>query len=185
MTLTDSDLSELLAALKAGEMTDTIRTSLEWILQQLIEAEATAFIGAGPYERTDTRTNQRNGHRPRLLSTPAGDVELEIPKLRQGSFFPSLLERRRRIDRALFAVVMEAYVHGVSAPARSMTWSRRSASRAGISKSEVSAASAPSSTGTSRRSGTGRWITPRSSMCSSTPPTSRAASAAGSCPERS
>ena len=64
MALTDSDLSELLAALKAGEMTDTIRTSLEWILQQLIEAEATAVIGAGPHERTETRTTQRNGHAP-------------------------------------------------------------------------------------------------------------------------
>jgi transposase-like protein len=114
VALTESDLSELLAALKAGEMTDTIRTSLEWILQQLIEAEVTAVIGARPHERSESRTNQRNGHRPRLLSTPAGDVELAIPKLRSGSFFPSLLERRRRIDRALFAVVMEAYVHGVS-----------------------------------------------------------------------
>lgn len=108
MALTESDLSELLAALKAGEMTDTIRTSPEWILQQLIEAEATAAIGAAPHQRADTRTAERNGHRSRLLSTPAGDVELKIPKLRTGSFFPSLLERRRRIDRALFAVVMEA-----------------------------------------------------------------------------
>jgi len=114
VALTDSDLSDLLAALKAGEMTDTIRTSLEWILQQLIEAEATAMIGAGPHERSEARTTQRNGHRPRLLSTKAGDLELKIPKLREGSFFPSLLERRRRIDRALFAVVMEAYVHGIS-----------------------------------------------------------------------
>ena len=114
VALTESDLSELLAALKAGEMTDTIRTSLEWILQQLIEAEATAVIGARPHERTDTRVTQRNGHRPKVVSTAAGDVELAIPKLREGSFFPSLLERRRRIDRALFAVVMEAYVHGVS-----------------------------------------------------------------------
>ena len=114
MALTESDLSELLAALKAGEMTDTIRASLEWILQQLIEAEATAVIGARPHERTNTRITQRNGHRPKVVSTTAGDVELAIPKLREGSFFPSLLERRRRIDRALFAVVMEAYVHGVS-----------------------------------------------------------------------
>jgi transposase-like protein len=114
VTLTESDLSELLAALKAGEMTDTIRASLEWILQQLIEAEATAVIGARPHERTNTRITQRNGHRPKVVSTTAGDVELAIPKLREGSFFPSLLERRRRIDRALFAVVMEAYVHGVS-----------------------------------------------------------------------
>lgn len=81
MTLNDSDLSDLLAALKAGEMTDTIRTSLEWILQQLIEAEATAVIGALPHERSESRTTQRNGHRTRLLSTKAGDLELKIPKL--------------------------------------------------------------------------------------------------------
>jgi len=84
------------------------------VLQALIEAEATEQIGAGRYERTETRTTQRNGYRDRLLATKAGDVTLRIPKLRQGSFFPSILERRRRIDRALFAVVMEAYVHGVS-----------------------------------------------------------------------
>ena len=137
MALTESDLSELLAALKAGEVTDTVRTSLEWILQQLIEAEATTVIGARPHERTDTRTAQRNGHRPRLWSTAAGDVELEIPKLRTGSFFPSLLERRRRIDRALFAVVMEAYVHGVSTrKVDDLVKSLGVAS--GISKSEVS-----------------------------------------------
>jgi transposase-like protein len=75
VTVTDHDLSDLLDALRAGEMTDTIRTSLEWILQQLIEAEVTAVIGARPHERTDSRTAQRNGHRPRLLATPAGDVE--------------------------------------------------------------------------------------------------------------
>lgn len=114
MTLTNHDLSELLAALKAGEMTETVRTSLAWVLQALIEAEVTAVIGAEPFERTEARTAQRNGHRPKLISTAAGDLELGIPKLRQGSFFPSLLERRRRIDRALYAVVMEAYVHGVS-----------------------------------------------------------------------
>ena len=114
MALNESDLSELLTALRAGDMTDTVRTSLEWVLQQLIEAEATAVIGARPHERSELRVTQRNGHRPKLLSTAAGDVELAIPKLREGSFFPSLLERRRRIDRALFAVVMEAYVHGVS-----------------------------------------------------------------------
>jgi transposase-like protein len=137
VALTDHDLSELLAALKAGEFTDRIRSSVEWILQELIEAEATAFIGAEPYERTETRTNQRNGRRPRLLSTPAGDVELEIPKLRQGSFFPSLLERRRRIDRALYAVVMEAYVHGVSTR-KVDDLVKALGVASGISKSEVS-----------------------------------------------
>ena len=137
MTLTDSDLTELLAAIKAGEMTDTVRTSLEWILQQLIEAELTATIGAGLHERTVARTAQRNGHRPRLLSTAAGDVELSIPKLRTGSFFPSLLERRRRIDRALYAVVMEAYVHGVSTR-KVDDLVKALGVGSGISKSEVS-----------------------------------------------
>jgi transposase-like protein len=137
VALTDHDLSELLAALKAGEMTDTLRASLEWVLQQLIEAEATAVIGAAPHERAESRTNQRNGHRPRLLSTPAGDVELEIPKLRQGSFFPSLLERRRRVDRALYAVVMEASVHGVSTR-KVDDLVKALGVASGISKSEVS-----------------------------------------------
>ena len=137
MTLTESDLSELLDALKAGEFTERIRTSLEWVLQQLIEAEATAVIGARRYERSEGRQAQRNGHRPRLLSTPAGDVELGIPKLREGAFFPSLLERRRRIDRALYAVVMEAYVHGVSTR-KVDDLVKALGAASGISKSEVS-----------------------------------------------
>ena len=58
----------MLAALEAGEMTDTIRSSLEWVLQQLIAAETTAVIGAGPQVRTETPAAQRNGHRPKLLS---------------------------------------------------------------------------------------------------------------------
>ncbi len=68
------------------------------------------MIGAAPFDRT----GDRNGTRPRTLTTTAGDHHLRIPKLRQGSFFPALLEPRRRVDQALFAVVMEAYVHGVS-----------------------------------------------------------------------
>ena len=83
-------------------------------LQELIEAELTARIGAEPGERTPLRTNLRNGHRPKLVSTPAGDVEVGIPKLRQGSFFPELLEPRRRIDKALWAVIMRAYITGTS-----------------------------------------------------------------------
>lgn len=110
----DLDLSALLEAVQSGDVTEKIRTSLQWVLQALIDAEATAVIGAAPHERTDGRTNQRHGRRPKLIATAAGDIELGIPKLRQGSFFPSLLERRRRIDVALYAVVMEAYVHGVS-----------------------------------------------------------------------
>jgi putative transposase len=137
VTLTDSDLSELLAALKAGEFDERIRTSLEWVLQQLIEAEASVTIGAGRYERSEDRVTQRNGHRTKLVSTPAGDLELAIPKFREGSFFPSLLERRRRIDRALYAVVMEAYVHGVSTR-KVDDLVKALGAASGISKSEVS-----------------------------------------------
>jgi putative transposase len=114
VTITNSDLNELLDAVRAGGDIDVVRRGVELMLQALIDAEATAQIGAERFERSSTRTTQRNGTRDRLLSTKAGDVDLKIPKLRQGSFFPSILERRRRIDRALFAVVMEAYVHGVS-----------------------------------------------------------------------
>jgi transposase-like protein len=83
-------------------------------IQELIEAELTARIGAAPGERTADRVAQRNGHRPKLVSTPGGDVEVGIPKLRTGSFFPELLEPRRRIDRALWAVIMTAYITGTS-----------------------------------------------------------------------
>lgn len=114
MTITNADLQELLEAIRAGGDIDVVRRGVEYVLQALIDAEATARIGAERFERTATRTTQRNGMRERLLSTKAGDVELKIPKLRWGTFFPSILERRRRIDRALYAVVMEAYVHGVS-----------------------------------------------------------------------
>ena len=128
----------LLETLRSGGGdVDLIRTSVELVLQALIEAEATGVIGAAPHERSDERTNYRNGHRPRLLSTKAGDIELKIPKLRSGSFFPQILERRRRIDRALYAVVMEAYVHGVSTrKVDDLVDALGTAS--GISKSEVS-----------------------------------------------
>ena len=154
---------------------------MELVLQALIEAEATAVIGAEPHERTETRTNQRNGHRPRLLSTKAGDVELAIPKLRRGSFFPSVLERRRRIDRALFAVVMEAYVHGVSTRKVDDLVKALGVGVGDLQERGV-AASAPSSTGTWTPSAPGRWATSSSPTCSAMPPTSRAGCGAGSCP---
>ena len=114
MTITNSDLNQLLDAVRAGGDIDVVRRGVELMLQALIDAEATARIGAERFERSENRTTQRNGSRDRQLSTKAGDVDLKIPKLRQGSFFPSILERRRQIDRAPFAVVMEAYVHRVS-----------------------------------------------------------------------
>jgi putative transposase len=114
VALDQSVVSDLLDALRSGEGVDLVRESVRYVLQELIEAEAAEVIGARRYERCEARVTERNGHRPRVLSTKAGDVAVGIPKLRRGSFFPSILEPRRRIDQALYAVVMEAYVQGVS-----------------------------------------------------------------------
>ncbi len=137
MALDHAALLEVLEALRGTGADDRIRAAAETIYQALIDAELTAVIGAGPWERTETRTAHRNGSRPRTLSTTAGDLELRIPKLRTGAFFPSLLERRRRVDQALFAVVMEAYLHGVSTR-KVDDLVRALGADTGISKSEVS-----------------------------------------------
>lgn len=137
MALSQSVLSELLDAFRAGEGVDLVRDAVRLVMQELIEVEATERIGAARYERTDTRTTERNGNRPRLLATQAGDIELKIPKLRKGSFFPSILEPRRRIDQALYAVVMEAYVNGVSTRSVDDLVAALGVD-SGISKSEVS-----------------------------------------------
>ena len=137
MALSQSALLELLAALDAADGVERVRLSLQRMYQELIEAEATEAVGAGLHERSDSRVAQRNGHRSRVLSTTAGDLELAIPKLRAGSFFPCLLERRRRVDQALFAVVMEAYVTGTSVRKVDDLVKALGADN-GISKSEVS-----------------------------------------------
>lgn len=77
-----------------------------------MEAEVSQIIGAERFERTDERKNYRNGYRQREWDTRVGTIELQIPKLRKGSYFPSLLEPRRRAEKALLSVVQEAYVHG-------------------------------------------------------------------------
>src|SRR4051794_32925622 len=137
MALSQSAVSELLEAFRAGEGVDLIRESVRMVLQELIETEAAGVIGAGRYERTTSRVTERNGGRERVLSTQAGDVSLRIPKLRRGAFFPVILEPRRRIDQALHAVVMEAYVHGIST--RSVDDLVQALGiDTGISKSEVS-----------------------------------------------
>ncbi|GAB3611657.1 IS256-like element IS1553 family transposase [Humibacter ginsengiterrae] len=137
MALDQSALLELLGELKLTDVSDRIRKATEALYQELIDAEAAAFIGAARYERTSERRAVRNGTRPRVLETTAGQLELKIPKLRQGSFFPSLLERRRRVDQALFAVVMEAYLHGVSTR-KVDDLVKALGADTGISKSEVS-----------------------------------------------
>jgi transposase-like protein len=137
MALSQSVLSELLDAFRVGEGVDLVRDAVRLVMQELIETEATEQIGAGRYERSDSRITDRNGSRPRLVATQAGDIELRIPKLRKGSFFPSILEPRRRIDQALYAVVIEAYVNGVSTRSVDDLIAALGV-ESGISKSEVS-----------------------------------------------
>jgi putative transposase len=92
-----------------------LRESLTWVVQQLMEAEVTELVGAARGERSPAeRLTHRNGYRTRPWSTRAGEIELAIPKLRRGSYFPSFLEPRRRSEQALVSVVREAYVAGVS-----------------------------------------------------------------------
>jgi putative transposase len=99
VALDQSALLEVLDALKTAQVDDRVRQAAQTIYQALIEAELTAVIGAAPNQRTPERLAQRNGYRPRLLATTAGDLELRIPKLRAGSFFedvPVIVEFRWR-----------------------------------------------------------------------------------------
>lgn len=116
---------------------DILREALGWAIEELMEADVTEHLGAAPYERSLERTAYRNGHRLRELETRAGTLTLAIPKLRQGSYFPDwLLEPRRRAERALVAVIQEAYVQGVST--RKVDDLVRAMGGTGISKSQVS-----------------------------------------------
>src|SRR3954468_12783279 len=128
----------VLDALRKGEEAagDPLREMIRWTIQELMEAEVAAQIGAGRYERSGERVTQRNGYRTRPWDTRVGTLELEIPKLRQGSYFPSWLEPRRRAEQALVAVVAEAYVQGVST--RKVEALVQALGISGISRSEVS-----------------------------------------------
>ena len=137
MTQQQVDPSALLDALQERPDLDFVREMVRFLYQALIDSEATERIGAEPHERSIMRTTRRNGTRAKTISTKTGDVELKIPKLRNGSYFPSFMERRRRIDQALHAVVMEAYVHGVST-SKVDDLVQALGADAGMSKSEVS-----------------------------------------------
>jgi transposase-like protein len=107
-------LLDYLRKLELAPEEDWLRLMVQQFTQALIELEAEQQIGAGRHERSPARMAQRNGYRERGLATRVGELELRIPKLRTGSFFPSLLEPRRRAEKALLAVVQQAYVEGVS-----------------------------------------------------------------------
>lgn len=118
------------------DQAEFMRLAMEWALKQLMEAEVSGIVGAERYEQTERRTNQRNGYRPRPFSTRVGTLDLAIPKLRRGTYFPSFLENRKRSEKALTSVIQEAYVQGVST--RKVDELVKSLGMSGISSSEVS-----------------------------------------------
>jgi putative transposase len=130
------DLSTFVGKLLEEQDGDVLREGIRVLSQALMESEVAGLIGADRYERTNDRQTYRNGYRLRTWDTRVGTIELAIPKLRAGSYFPSLLEPRRRAERALWTVVQEAYIHGVST--RKVDDLLRALGLDGMSKSEVS-----------------------------------------------
>lgn len=127
-------LAELLS--KINPDSDFLRDGVRMLAQALMELEVTQQLGAGRHERTDERTGRRNGYRERQWDTRVGTIDLRVPRVRDGGYIPSLLEPRRRSERALLAVVQEAYVQGVST--RRVDALVQALGMEGISKSQVS-----------------------------------------------
>lgn len=107
-------LKEYLINIGLNEDADFLKEGLQLLSQMLMELEVEQKTGAGKHERTKERRNYRNGYRPRTWETRVGEIELNIPKLRKGSYFPSLLEPRKPAEKALLAVIQQAYLKGVS-----------------------------------------------------------------------
>ena len=130
------DRMALIELIEKDADTDLVREMLSFAAERLMEAEVEARTGAGLGDRNPGRLVQRNGYRDRGWDTRAGRIELEIPKLRKGSYFPSFLEPRRTAEKALTAVIQEAYVHGVST--RSVDDLVEAMGASSVSKSQVS-----------------------------------------------
>ena len=133
MTKTTMDLTELLQKHDQG---DLLRSIAEAVLQLIMEADVDGLIGAGRHERNGDRTTWRNGYRDRSLDTRLGTLNLRVPKLRQGSYFPGFLEARKTSEQALVAVIQEAWISGVST--RRVDDLVQAMGLSGISKSTVS-----------------------------------------------
>ena len=133
--MTDNMMT-LRTLLEKSSDTDLLREMIGFTAQRLMALEVETLTGAAPGERSAERINQRNGYRDRVWETRAGTVELHIPKLRKGSYFPGFLEPRRMAEKALTAVIQEAYVQGIST--RSVDDLVKAMGMSGISKSQVS-----------------------------------------------
>ena len=133
MTASTIALAELA---EKGADVDVLRQMVQFMAQRLMEIDVEGRCGAGYDEKSAERTNSRNGYRERTWETRAGSVELKIPKLRQGSYFPEFLEPRRTAEKALTAVIQEAYIKGIST--RSVDDLVKALGMTGVSKSQVS-----------------------------------------------
>ena len=129
-------LEDLLRKAQVAQDVDFLREGMRVLSQALMELEVTQHVGAQRHERTTDRTGQRNGYRDRTWDTRAGTLDLKVPRVRDGSYVPSLLDPRRRAERALLAVVQEAYVQGIST--RRVDDLVQALGMTGISKSQVS-----------------------------------------------
>ena len=130
------DITSFVGKLLEQDDVDLLREGVRVLAQAVMETEVSGQIGAAPYERSGARTAYRNGYRTRTWDTRVGTIELKIPKVSAGTYFPSLLEPRRRAEKALHAVIVEAYVKGVST--RKVDDLVRALGIDGISRSEVS-----------------------------------------------
>jgi transposase-like protein len=130
------DRMALKALIEKGSDDDLLREMMAYVASRMMDLEVESLTGAAHGERSPARFNHRNGYRERAWQTRAGTVDLEIPKLRKGSYFPAFLEPRRASEKALTAVIQEAYVHGVST--RSVDDLVKAMGMTGISKSQVS-----------------------------------------------
>src|SRR4051794_22521870 len=133
--MTDERMA-LIELLQKSEDGDFLRSVAEAVLQLLMEADVEGLIGAARHERSAERLNYRNGYRDRTFDTRLGPLSLRIPKLRQGSYFPPFLEPRKTSEKALIAVIQEAWIAGVST--RRVDDLVQAMGLTGISKSQVS-----------------------------------------------
>ena len=170
-------VGDVVAQVRDGRLEDFVREAVVLVAREIMESEVAAQVGAERGEvAPEARVTHRNGYRPRPWETRVGEIELLIPRVRQGSYFPSFLEPRRRSEQAIVAVVLEAYVNGVST--RKVDRLVEQLGIEGMTKDRVSAMCRALDEQVELFRGRPRWRAP-TRICGSMPSTSRSAIRAG------